>query len=363
MAAVASEGGFALSSAAKKHINVLAYQQGGSIMKSLCVIALGAVAIGALARPAMAADESTTLAVPAINLGFITRYVAEDEGFWKKQGLDVKVQHIQGIGSMNAVISGSVDFSMSSGPSITRANARGQKLTALATSISESDEYIVIRKEIAEAAHFDPKASLAERGKILKGKTIATGGAAAIPDIVLKVVQSIAGVPRDDVTTTPMQPPEFMAAFSRKAIDGFVSGPPFSQQALIEGTGVLVSDSAKGEPKEYSPVSSALLLTRAAFCPEHRSICQKMVHGIVEAAQFIHAHKTETLAIIKKNFQLDDKIVEASYEALRAMTPVPPVTTPKSLENADLMNIKAGFMTEKDKLPDYAAIIDNEFAK
>jgi ABC-type nitrate/sulfonate/bicarbonate transport system substrate-binding protein len=170
-------------------------------------------------------------------------------------------------------------------------------------------------------------------------------------------------VPRDDVTTTPMQPPEFMAAFSRKAIDGFVSGPPFSQQALIEGTGVLVSDSAKGEPKEYSPVSSALLLTRAAFCPEHRSICQKMVHGIVEAAQFIHAHKTETLAIIKKNFQLDDKIVEASYEALRAMTPVPPVTTPKSLENADLMNIKAGFMTEKDKLPDYAAIIDNEFAK
>jgi ABC-type nitrate/sulfonate/bicarbonate transport system substrate-binding protein len=363
MAAVASEGGFALSSAAKKHINVLAYQQGGSIMKSLCVIALGAVAIGALARPAMAADESTTLAVPAINLGFITRYVAEDEGFWKKQGLDVKVQHIQGIGSMNAVISGSVDFSMSSGPSITRANARGQKLTALATSISESDEYIVIRKEIAEAAHFDPKASLAERGKILKGKTIATGGAAAIPDIVLKVVQSIAGVPRDDVTTTPMQPPEFMAAFSRKAIDGFVSGPPFSQQALIEGTGVLVSDSAKGEPKEYSPVSSALLLTRAAFCPEHRSICQKMVHGIVEAAQFIHAHKTETLAIIKKNFQLDDKIVEASYEALRAMTPVPPVTTPKSLENADLMNIKAGFMTEKDKLPDYPAIIDNEFAK
>jgi NitT/TauT family transport system substrate-binding protein len=332
-------------------------------MKSLTIVALGLVGVATLARPGFAAEENTSLAVPAINLGFITRYVAEEEGFWKKQGLDVKVQHIQGIGSMNAVISGSVDFSMSSGPSITRANARGQKLTALATSISESDEYIVIRKEITEAAHFNPNASLAERGKILKGKTIATGGAAAIPDIVLKTIQKIAGVARDDVTTTPMQPPEFMAAFSRKAIDGFVSGPPFSQQALIEGTGVLVSDSAKGEPKEYSPVSSALLLARASFCPEHRSICQKMVHGIVEAAKFIHEHKPETLAIIKKNFKLDDKVVEASYEALKAMTPVPPITTPKSLENADLMNIAAGFMTEKDKLPDYAAIIDNEFAK
>ena len=332
-------------------------------MKSLTIIALGLVGAAALARPGIAAEENTTLAVPAINLGFLTRYVAEEEGFWKKQGLNVKVQHIQGIGSMNAVIAGSVDFSMSSGPSITRANARGQKLTALATSISESDEYIVIRKEVAEAAHFNPNAPLSERGKILKGKTIATGGAGAIPDIVLKAVQKIAGVPRDDVTTTPMQPPEFMGDFSRKAIDGFVSGPPFSQQALIEGTGVLVSDSAKGEPKEYSPVSSALLLTRASFCPEHRSICQKMVHGIVEAAKFVHDHKAETLAIIKKNFKLDDKVVEASYEALRAMTPTPPITTPKSLENADLLNIAAGFMTEKDKLPNYAAIIDNEFTK
>ena len=332
-------------------------------MKSLTIVALGLVGVATLARPGFAAEENTSLAVPAINLGFITRYVAEEEGFWKKQVLDVKVQHIQGIGSMNAVISGSVDFSMSSGPSITRANARGQKLTALATSISESDEYIVIRKEIAEAAHFNPNASLAERGKILKGKTIATGGAGAIPDIVLKTIQKIAGVPRDEVTTTPMAPPEFMAAFSRKAIDGFVSGPPFSQQALIEGTGVLVSDSAKGEPKEYSPVSSALLLTRADFCAEHHSICQKMVHGIVQATKFIHEHKPETLAIIKKNFKLDDKVVEASYEALKAMTPVPPVTTPKSLENADLMNIAAGFMTEKDKLPNYAAIINNEFTK
>ncbi len=322
-------------------------------------IAVALLAITLWPRSGVAAEESTTLAIPAINLGFIARYVAEDEGFWKQQGLDVKIQHIQGIGSMNAVISGSVDFSMSSGPSITRANARGQKLVALATGIDESDEYIVIRKEIADAAHFDPHGTLAERGRILQGKTIATGGAGAIPDVVLKVVQKIAGVPRDSVTTTPMQPPEFMAAFDRKSIDGFVSGPPFTQEALIAGTGVLVSNAAAGEPKEYSPVSSALLLAKASFCPAHRSIC-----GVVEAAQFIHDHPQETLAILKKNFgQYDDKVLEASYEALKAMTPVPPVTTPKSLENADDMNIAAGFMTSADKLKDYAALVDNEFVK
>ena len=333
--------------------------------RTLVLAALGIAAIGALPQTARAAtSESTTLAIPAENLGFISRYVAEYEGLWKQQGLDVKVLDIQGIGSMNAVISGSVDFSMSSGPSITRADARGRNLVALATGIDQSDEYIVIRKSIAEAAHFNPDAPLAERGKILEGKTIAVGGAAAIPDIVLKVVAHLAGVARESVTTTPMTPPEFMAAFDRKSIDGFVSGPPFTQEALIAGTGVLVSDAAKGEPQQYSPVSSALLLSRKDFCSAHRSICVKMVHGIVEAAKFIHAHPKQTLAILKKHFgKYNDKVLEASYQALAAMTPVPPITTPKSLENADDMNIAAGFMPASAKLADYAAIIDNQFTK
>lgn len=325
--------------------------------------ALAAAVLAALPRPGTAAERAT-LALPTINLGLITRYVAEDEGFWKKAGLEVKVLQIQGIGSMNAVISGSADFSMSSGPSITRANARGQKLVALATAIDQSDEYIVIRKSIADAAHFDPAAPLATRGKILESRTIAVGGTAAIPDIVLKVVAKLSGVPHDGITAPPMVPTEFMAAFSRGAIDGFVSGPPFTQQALIDGSGVLVSDSAKGEPVQYSPVSSALLLARADFCPAHRSICTKMVHGIVEAARFIHAHPAETLVVMKAHFgKYGDTVLEASYKALAAMTPVPPITTPKSLENADLMNIEAGFMKESDKLEDYAAIIDNQFAK
>ena len=150
----------------------------------------------------------------------------------------------------------------------------------------------------------------------------------------------------------------------RKAIDGFVSGPPFTQIALLDGSGVLVSNSAKGEPIQYSPVSSALLLTRADFCPVHRSVCAKMVRGIADAARFIHAHRNQTLAIMKAHFgQYGDQVLEASYQALAAMTSVPPVTTPKSLENADLMNIEAGFMKESDKLTDYAALIDNEFTK
>ncbi|MGH7087502.1 MAG: ABC transporter substrate-binding protein, partial [Stellaceae bacterium] len=281
-----------------------------------------------LAAAAPAAAEQARLALPAANLAFIDTYVAQDEGLWKNAGLDVTVQNIAGIGSTNAVIAGSMDFGFASGPTVTRANARGQKLVALATTIDQSDEDIILRTEIADQRHFDPNAPLAERGKVLKGLTFATGGAGAIPDVILKVVAKQAGVPLDSVTSAPMAPTEYLAAFRQKAISGFVSGPPFAQIVLLDGTGVMVTDTTKGEPKDYAPVSSALLLARASFCPAHHSTCVKFVHGIAAASRFVHEHPKETVAVMKHHFPAySEKVLQASYDSLVAMMPVPPITT------------------------------------
>jgi len=326
------------------------------------VLGLAMLALGV--APVRAEMEHTTLAIPGINVLFLAQHIASDLHLWEKDGLDVKVLQITGIGSMNAVIAGSADFSMSSGPSITRAWARGQKLHALATAINQSGQDIVIRKDVAEAAHFDPKAPLAERAKILKGRTMAVGAVAAIPDVILKVIAKSAGIGPDDIRVAPMQPPEFMAALARKAIDGFSNGPPYIQQALLDGSGVLVSDSTKGEPSEYAPVSAALLLARADFCDAHRSICTKMVHGVTEATKFIHDHPKESLEVMKKRYPtLDEKVLAAAYEMVRAMSGNPPVTTPKMLENSDDLNVHAGFIKPEEKLAHYEELIDNAYVK
>lgn len=310
------------------------------------------------------AVEHATLALPDTTLAFLSYYIAADKGLWTKQGLDVKEIEIRGIGAMNAVISGSVDFSMSSAPSITRAYMHGQKLVALAGMLDESDDDVVIRKDVADAAHFDPAAPLSQRAKILKGLKIAAPGVAGIPDVVLRAVLAEAGLPANAITLTPLAPPEFMAAFARKSIDGFVAGPPYPQQAVLAGTGVLVSDARKGEPNKYSPITPALLTTRASFCPAHRSICAAMVHGFVEAAQFIHDHPKQSVAIMKTHFgQYDEKVLEATYRLLRATTPTPPKTTVKDLKDGDLMDIAAGLLKPSQKLSNYAPLIDNEFAK
>lgn len=320
-------------------------------------------AVVALAGSAARAED-TSLAIPGQNVLFLSRFIADDEHLWSKEGLNVKILNIIGIGSMNAVIAGSADFSMGSGPTITRAYARGQKVVALLTAISQSGQSIVIRKDLADAAHYDPSAPLAERAKILKGTTIAMAGVGAIPDIVLKVVMKDAGLAPTDVVATPMQPPEFMAAFANKSIAGFSNSPPFVEQTLVDGTGVLVSDSRIGEPKEYSPVSAALLLTRGDFCAGHQSTCTKMVHALYEATQIIRTDPQTSLAVMKAHFgNFSDKVLQAAYVTVKDMTPADPGTTVQDLENGDNMNAAAGFMKPSDKLPDYKPLIDNGFVK
>ena len=127
---------------------------------------------------------------------------------------------------------------------------------------------------------------------------------------------------------------------------------------------MILSDSAKGEPTQYSPISSALLMTRADFCAPHRSVCAKMVQGFVAATRIVRTQPEETLAIMKARYgTYDDKVLNAAYEMVRAMTPDPPVTTAKELENGELMNIAAGLLKPEEKLAGYDALIDNEFVE
>ena len=132
-------------------------------------LALAVIALGVSSNAARAQTDHTTLTLPSVTFTFLAEYVAEDSHLWEKQGLEVKVLNVIGVGAMNAVISNSADFSLSSGTSITRAYARGQKLVALATMIDQAGQDVVIRKDIADDAHFDPTAPLATRAQVLKG--------------------------------------------------------------------------------------------------------------------------------------------------------------------------------------------------
>jgi NitT/TauT family transport system substrate-binding protein len=337
-------------------------------VKKLTAMIAAAAAVSSLAllSPAEAQTEKATMAMPAIASIFSTEYIAQDAGIYKKNGLEITEQLIQGIGAANAVIAGSVEFSNSSGPTLTRAAARGQPVIGIATTYDHSGFWIVVSKKIAEERHFDPKAPLAERAKVLKGLRFAVGAIQAIPHAYLNVVAKEAGLSPSDMVVSAITPTDTVPALERGAIDGFSAGPPILEEAVQQGLGVVVADGnhSPSDPAWLTHVDANVVLARADTCAKRRSLCEKMGRSMVEANAFIHDHPKETMAILGKRLNITDpKILDDTYKQVAEASPSPPTTDAKGLETADDLNVGAGFMQASEKLKDYSKIFTNEFVK
>ncbi|HEV8016466.1 MAG TPA: ABC transporter substrate-binding protein [Stellaceae bacterium] len=324
---------------------------------------LAAAALLAIAAPARAEDDHVLLALPTDGMQFLAYYVADDLGIFAAEQLEVKHQVLPGIASFNAVVSNSAEFAFASGASITRAAAHGQRMLAIAQMNNVPAWDVVLRKDIADAAHFDPSAPLAERAKILQGRVMGTQGINALDHAYLRVVTRLGGDP-ENMTVSAMAPVDTLAAFARHAIDGFVSAPPWPQQVEDDGSGVAVASGPKGEPASLLPIASGLVVTRPQLCVDRRALCEKMGHAMLLAAKAAHERPKDVLAVLAKRFpSIKPSVLERSQQLLIAGTPIMPAVDPAAIRKGDELNVDAGFMKPGDMLPSYDGLSTNEFLK
>ncbi len=143
-------------------------------MRKRPLLAAVAAAVGLFPIGARAQEEIATIfAIPAQTLTFSAHFVAHDAGFFKKEGLKVTDKNLVGVNSPNAVLAGSADFTMGTGPIFLRAASQGQKFKAIVNLVGKPLVELVLRKDVAAAAGITAATPLRERAKALKGKTIA----------------------------------------------------------------------------------------------------------------------------------------------------------------------------------------------
>jgi len=324
---------------------------------------LAVAAVLALATPARAETDHALLALPTEGMQLLAYYVAEDIGFFAEEQLEVRKQVLAGVASFNAVVAGSADFAFASGASITRAASHGQRMLAIAQMNNRPSWDIVLRKDVADAAHFDPIAPLEQRAKVLQGKIMGTQGINALDHAYLKVVARLGGDP-ENMTVSAMAPVDTLAAFARKAIDGFVSAPPWPQQVEDDGSAIPVAIGPKGEPSSLVPIASGLIVTRPQLCAEHRSLCEKMGHAMLMAARAAHERPKDVLALLAKRFPtIKPNVLEHSQQLLIAGTPIMPAVDPDAIRRGDQLNVDAGFMKQSDMLASYDGLSTGEYLK
>jgi NitT/TauT family transport system substrate-binding protein len=333
------------------------------IVRWLAAAFMTAAAMSIPAHAQQASNEAV-MAVPVVGLAFSLGYLADDLNLWDKHGIKVKTVQISGIGAMNSVIAGSTDFTQSSGSAVTRAAARGQRLLGIVGTINRPSAQVVLRKDLAEAAGFDPKAPVEQRVRALRGKTIAVDAVNSVIHAYVRYLAKRAGLNPEDIRIAIMQPPNMLAAFQTKQIDGFVMAPPWVHKPLVDGTAVMIASGPDGDPKELWPFANTLVATKPETCVKRKALCEGVGRAFRDAVAFLLDRPDEARTVLKKRFaQLDDRQFALAMDDIRKITPRDLKHSPAGFENAERFNIEAGLLKPNEKLKSYDDLFTDQFVR
>ncbi len=340
--------------------------KGRRILKRAAMLAAVAAGLaGSAARVHAAPLLDVTMALPSEGLAYSMSYIADAMGLWEKHGLKVKTIVIAGIGSTNAVISGSVDVAHASGATLIRAAARGQRLLAIVGVLDRASVEIVLRKSVAEAAGFDPKAPLAQRALALRGHTISIDAINSIDQAYLNLVAKRGGYDPDAIRLAVLKADNALAAFANNQIDGIAMSPPWPQTLTLDGRAVLVASGLDGDPTDMLPLTTTVVLTRPETCEKRKAVCEGVGQAMKDAAAVLRQDPIEKLVpiIAKRLPTVDPKLIAAVIQKVRQATPDPPAVTAAGLANAERINIEAGLLKPGEKLGAYDGLFTDAFVK
>lgn len=278
------------------------------------------------------------------SLLYLPLYVAIDEGLFAKQGLDVTKETAGAPPvALNAVISGSAQFSLH-GPEWTAiAASKGGEVQIIANVVNGAAVWI------AAAPDFDFKDV-----NSFKGQTIVTGTMPTTStSLFFKLLKEKGIDPEKDIKTVQVPLGSEIGAFVAGQGKVAVMYEPGLDQAVLKGMKVIFSF-----PKEYGPYAFSAISTKKDVDPD---IAQRFVNGLQAAITLIKNDPAKAVEIAKKEFpQLDPAVVDAATKRMIADKVYPDSVdiTPEALKVGLNTQIYLGNLKAQ---PDYKSFVAHNF--
>lgn len=251
----------------------------------LLVGALVATLTGCAPAPASSPDSSggdadappriaiNALVVPTFDS--LVAYVAEEEGYFDKQGLDVTINvGAGGKAIIDALLAGDAQVGIANYATLISGATNGLPLSvvAAATVGAEDDFQLWTMPD----SGIDSLSDLA-------GRTIGVIATGSIADLLVDVQLASVGLASSDVTYVAIPTPNFVSALTSKQVDAVFMPSLTALQAEQEG-GKYLSPGFSGE-SELLPVAG--FVANNSWISEHPDVPARFEAAILEAAQHL----------------------------------------------------------------------------
>jgi NitT/TauT family transport system substrate-binding protein len=232
----------------------------------------------------------------------VPAWVAQEQGFLRKNGLDVELVFIEsGARAVKALLSGDVSFAQMAGSSVIQSNLQGLDVVVIAGFLNTMDYQLMVHKSIT-------------RPDELKGKALAVSRFGSSSDFATRYALDKYGlVPGKDVTILEIgsQPARF-AALEAGKIQGAMVAVPLTRKAKNMGFRALADLRMLGLEYQHT----ALVTTRSLI-KSKPDVVRNTLKAFVEGIHHYKTHKKEALTLLQKylkNNELEE--LEETYQAI-----------------------------------------------
>jgi NitT/TauT family transport system substrate-binding protein len=284
-------------------------------MKNLGRYALATLVVAACAAGPAQAEIKLKMMYTAVS-GFTAGYVAQEQGFFKKRGIDM--EFIQTMSSGNnppALVSGSVQVAGPTLPTLLQANDAGLDLVVISSgSVYPLEADILIARQ----------GSGIQKPADLKGKTVGVPGLGALLHFMLQRNLKTNGVDPGAVKYVEVSFPQAADALKSGQIDAYPAQAPFTARILQSGAGYEVANWLKDTPDGTLTVVFA---TTRQWADANKETVKNIREALKEAVEYSKGHRDEMYAAIAKYTKLPQAVVSSLAPPILEVD-----TTPKQVK-------------------------------
>lgn len=247
--------------------------------------------------------------------------IAQEAGFYKKNGLDADVVYIgSSTVAAAAVVSQDVQLANIAGSVVAHSGARGGDLVSVACFVNSLAYELVVLENIKSPED-------------LRGKSIGISRFGSVSDVAAReLLKGIGLRPGEDVTILQIGgASERAAGFSRGVIAGFPS-PPGNVHLIPGGLPHRVLADMADFQKPY-PLPFICAVTTKSYLAKNRPVVKRAVMALIEAGHYFKTNKEGTQKIIAKQLRGANKAyLESAYQSTSKIIEPVPYTTREGMK-------------------------------
>jgi NitT/TauT family transport system substrate-binding protein len=283
--------------------------------KQFCLIVIFTTLFsGALANSA----EPIRIAVGAASVASLPTWVAQDGGYFAREGVPAELIYIRGgPQTLSALIGGDVPFAQVYSQPVLAARVTGADTVIVAGLINQPLFSVITAPGI-------------EKQEELRGKKIGISTFGSATDLALRLALKKWGLKADtEVSILQMRGvPEILAALKSRAIDGGVLSPPTNMMAIKAGFKELAY-----LPKAGISFQHTTLSTTRRYLEKNRPTALKVLKAYVSAIERIKADKPFAMKTISKYMlTTDSDVLEYTYNAAFPLFRTVPYPTTEGIQ-------------------------------